>query len=162
MYFRPQSRGSLVHGAASQIERIVEEAIRQVITANIGRRAVLYAIRPSVRQIQDAARHLAPTESRLAVAAATRRRLSISPTPGDVPDIACVFNDGVVRWQRGRPSIVMAYRVTLGSAGVLAYAMHGHRPIYVEPQQIADKNGRPLTAKQVLGMQTTPVEPKPE
>ena len=56
----------------------------------------------------------------------------------------------------------MAYRVTLGSAGVLAYAMHGHRPIYVEPQQIADKNGRPLTAKQVLGMQTTPVEPKPE
>lgn len=162
MHFRPQSRSLLVQDAAAQIERAVENAVRQVIAAHRGRRAFLYAIRPSQRQIEDAARHLAPSESRLAIATATHRRLPISVTPGDVPDVACVFNDGIVRWQHGRPSNVMTYRVEPGSAGMVAYAVQGHRPIYVEPQQIADKDGRPLTAKQVLEISMTSVQAKPD
>lgn len=162
MHFRPQSRSSLVQDATAQIERAVENAVRQVIAAHMGRRAFLYSIRPSKRQIDDAARHLAPSESRLTIAAATHRRLAINVTPGDIPDVACVFNDGFVHWRHGRPSSLMTYRVTPGSAGMMAYTVPGHRPIYVEPQQIADKCGRPLTTKQVLEMSMTPVQTKPQ
>lgn len=146
MHMRPQNRSALIHDASQQIARQIDIAARTIVAANSGKRTLLYFIRPSRAQIEEAARQRVPSESRLAIAAATMRPVSISVAPGDVPDVAGVFNDGIVLWVRGTLHPARPYRITrYGSSGALAFHIGRDRPLFVTNEQFADAAGRPLS-----------------